>query len=140
MPLSNAPSTPDLSRYEHLLPKLMLDIREEIGLAATLTFAKQFGGKTMKLSRHTGTKAHTLLSSGIGESAAHKIAVHNHGVAITIPLCTSFLRAVRNDAIRSDFDHLTQFEKLSARMAVERLAEKYAPIHGRSIWRLLKEV
>lgn len=126
-------------RHEHLLPELMLDVSREIGLDATLNFAKQFGGKAMTLSRHKGTKAHTILASAIGESAARKVAIRSHGVAITIPFCKSFLRAIRNDAIRSEFDHLTQVEKLSARTAVDKLAEKHAPIHGRSIWRLLNE-
>ncbi len=119
------------------LPKSVRLIAQVIGLPATLALVEHYAGQ--RLTPPKSGPEYAALAEVIGEAAADKLAAHFRRGQVDIPKCEDAIRAVVHNALRDDFDALTQgAERLSARRAVTELVRRYGYV-DRHIWRLLKQ-
>lgn len=130
----------DLRMYDALIPEFMREIIKAIGVTAALKVVEKHGGKELMIYKTRGSRTQCDLAEHVGEEAAYRLAQFALNDRMTIPACSKLFKALRNDSIRGQFDHLTQVEKLSSKAAVRRLVDANAPIHERSIWRILSRV
>ena len=119
------------------LPKSARLIAQVIGLPATLALVEHYAGH-----RFTPPKAgadYAALAETIGEAAATKLAAHFRE-PLDVPKCEDAIRKVVHNALREDFDALTEGpDRISARRAVTVLVRRYG-YGDRWIWRVLKQV
>ena len=129
-----------LQQVVHLLPYTVRQIAELIGLPLTLRLIEQRGGTTFTISkcqRSDGFAKYEELAEIIGYAAADKMAARFGGDRLTIPLCLSAVREVRDRAIRNDFDRLT--ETCSSTHVVHQLARQHH-MTERNVWLILKRI
>lgn len=122
---------------QHLLPPIILEIIEIIGINDTLKLIKVIGGTSFKFS--VGAKdcpRYRILCEAIGTTQTSKLLERFRGSDEYIPRCEAALRAARYEQFKHEFLHLTQFEKKSARMALLELCPKYQ-ITERTGWKII---
>lgn len=116
------------------LPRNARLLANLFGLESTLAIVQHYGGRSIWPAK--GGAAYAELAEKIGESAAAKFVRHFRE-EVFIPRCDEAIRAVEREAIRTEFDRLTQGD-LSARQAVAQLAGRPPFFYtDRHVWRIL---
>ena len=93
-----------------------------IGLPATVTLVKSFGGTGFYLTRN-GLDYERVVSA-VGEVLAKKLTEYYQAAYFYLPKCDVALRVLRNRAFNADFLALTESGK-SGRAAMIELCQKY---------------
>jgi len=109
------------------LPPTLAEIRDVIGLAATLRLVEAYGGITLRVPWHFDP-AHPLVSV-IGHAAAAALIERFAGERVYIARLAAATRALRNIEISQRFEAGTR---------VETLARDYH-LSVRQIWNILKD-
>ncbi len=126
-----------IENMTHLLPPIIIEIMEIIGLADTLKIIKTIGGTSFKFS--VGVKdcpRYRILCEAIGEEQTIKLLERFRGSDEYIPRCETALRAVRYEQFKHEVLKLTQLERKSLRMALLELCPKY-DITERTGWKII---
>ena len=131
----------DFCDFAGLLPDSVLTIAQVAGFAAAYTLVTRLGGTVMPIGLNVtrqGKALHAFLAEYVGEDAAHRIEAAFGGEGrLQIPKCKDLMRAVRNRAIRRDFDEYTAKGRMSANLAVNNIALDY-DLAARQVWVILK--
>ncbi|TJZ73880.1 Mor transcription activator family protein [Chitiniphilus eburneus] len=121
------------------LPDTVQEIAVVVGLPAALKMVRQYGGTSLHIPQgkhRLGKSRYEELAQLIGADEIQRLAEHFRGCdAIYIPRCAKILRAMRDEAIRSEFDEYTREE--SANRAVTKLARDH-DLCERRVWEILK--
>ncbi|KDN12583.1 hypothetical protein [Snodgrassella communis] len=123
---------------KHLLPPIMHEIMDIIGLEATKALVDAIGGTSFRFS--AGVKdcpRYRILCEAIGVEKTTKLLERFRNSDEYIPRCAQALRVLTYDKFKSDFEHLTQLEKKSARMALLQLCPLYK-ITERTGWKIVQ--
>lgn len=121
------------------LPPSARELIDVIGLQATLKLVEARGGRVLPIpkgKRRAGVAQLDELAEIVGLDAAKRLSRRYGGAPLSIPLCTSAVRAARDEALQARFDHLSA--KMSARAAVGQLVGEFGPISESTVWRILK--
>ncbi|GAA5787298.1 Mor transcription activator family protein [Chitiniphilus shinanonensis] len=134
--LSGMPSwTPQMAE----LPDTVQEIAVVVGLPNAMKMVKQYGGTSLHIPQgkhRLGRSRYDELAALIGGEEIQRLADHFRGCdAVYIPRCARILRAVRDEAIRREFDEYTREE--SANRAVTKLARDH-DLCERRVWEILK--
>ncbi|MDP0232215.1 Mor transcription activator family protein [Glaesserella parasuis] len=125
----------EFENVEEYLPDSVREIVAVIGLPATEKFVKAFGGFSFQFSK--SAKYFDKLREVLGQEDAVKLQSYMQVGEVYIPRCETALRILRNQQLYADFCHLTETEKLSGRMAIMRLCQKYQ-ICDRTAWEVVR--
>lgn len=91
----------DLSPYADLLPPLVAELAETIGLAPALALVEWKWGSRYHVPEKLPTEPTHPLLTRLGADAAAELVKHWGGLRIDIPKCAAALRAVRDERIRA---------------------------------------
>lgn len=108
------------------LPERAKEFSRVIGLENTFSLIKEFGGTEIRIpvsGEKKNSQVWKSLCEIIGDEAADAFVHEFFGCDIYVPICTKYLRLIRDIEIRKDFDTLTK--DMSGREAVRILARKY---------------
>ncbi len=134
-------SEQDFKDFSHLLPASVTALITVAGFEAAFVLVKHLGGTVMPVGQNKtkqGKVLHAVLSEYVGEAAAEKIETAYAGqYKIQIPKCYDVMLAIRNRAIRRDFDHYTREGRMSSNLAINNLALDYN-LAARRVWDILK--
>ena len=125
----------EFESVEAYLPESVQDIVAVIGLAATEKFVRAFGGFSFQFSH--SAKYFDKLRDVLGQEDAVKLQQYMRVGEVYIPRCETALRLLRNQRLYADFCHLTETDKLSGRMAVMQLCQKYQ-VCDRTVWEAVR--
>ncbi len=124
-----------------LLPRVIRQIVDAVGVAVALQLVETFGGATYRVpmrKNEAGEAQFQRLARVIGEAAAMRLVEVFGGQELYFAMCAEALRELRNREIRAEFDRLTQTERMAAMRAVAEMAPRYRK-SDRQIWRILNE-
>ncbi|MCO6514882.1 MULTISPECIES: Mor transcription activator family protein [Snodgrassella] len=124
---------------KHLLPPIMHEIMDIIGLEATKALVDAIGGTSFRFS--AGVKdcpRYRILCEAIGEEMTTKLLERFRNSDEYIPRCATAMRALYYAQFKHDFEYLTQYDKKSARMALLQLCPRYK-ISERTGWKIIHE-
>lgn len=129
----------DLREFAALLPESMLGMASVAGFAAVHALVSRCGGTILRIGKNDsaiGRLLHQELAAIVGETAADRIeTAYGGNCRMQIPRCKKAMNAVRNNAIRRDFDRHTS--QMSGVKAVNKIALEYG-IGSRAVWQILK--
>ena len=106
-----------------LLPDVVHQMIDVIGLVQTEKIIKHFGGITFRFT--DGHCYFPKLIDVIGNNDAIKLRNYFKCEQVYIPRCEAALRMLRNMQFKADYDYLTKAENKSGRMAMMELCPKY---------------
>ncbi|AAP95450.1 mor transcription activator family protein [[Haemophilus] ducreyi] len=117
------------------LPECVQTIVDVIGLPATEKLVRAFGGFSFQFSR---SKTYfDRLRDILGQEDAVKLQQFMDRSEVYIPRCEVALRMLRNQKLYADFCYLTQHERLSGRLAILQLCQKYQ-VSDRTAWDVVR--
>ena len=112
--------------YDEDLPASLRELRDLIGINATLKLVESWGGIHLKVPGHYRDDHHLVRI--IGQAATVKLVQHYGATPLYIPRAARLVQALRNIEIAERYDN---------NVSAERLAREYG-ISERQIWNILK--
>lgn len=90
-----------LDELKQLLPEVVLDIADVIGMVATKSLIATLGGLDFAIPRGVeNSKREQLIVQAVGRDAADKLMAAYGGARLYIPRCDDAFRALRNRQFR----------------------------------------
>lgn len=127
-----------IGSVKHLLPPIVLEIIDIIGLEATTKLVEAIGGTNFRFTAGVNDcPRYQIICEAIGKEKTSLLLERFRNSDEYIPRCEKALRVVKYDKFKHDFDYLTQFEKKSARMALLHLCPLYK-ITERTGWKIIQ--
>lgn len=119
------------------LPASIKEIIEIIGFSSTEKLVNALGGSTFMFSQ--GASYYPKLKAVLGSDDAKKLRAYIQGGSqVYIPRCHIALKMARNQRFVTEFEQLTQVDKLSGRQAMIALCPKYN-ISDRTGWEIVRQ-
>lgn len=129
----------DLVQVAHLLPDMVRDLGDRVGIYEAFNIAKIMGGTSTYIpkSENSETAKNLIKKIGGAELAGALINAYG-GEVLYIPSCSAAVRELRNIEI-----HNAAAAGISAGRAMNNIVNELALIHlvsDRHIWRILKKL
>lgn len=123
-------------------PRTAAELVRIAGRHAAARLIGAWGGRGFPVPLYTrrqpqAERRFAQLAAVVGEAAARRIVAHWGGQRLDIPNCQEALTARRHDALRAQYDHLTQAQGYSHPEAVWEIGLTHAPITDRTIEKAL---
>ncbi len=129
----------NLTQVAHLLPDMVKDLANHIGIYEAFNIAKTMGGTSTYIPKHENGDAAKNLITKIGSTELVRALINAYGGEVLyIPSCSAAERELRNIEI-----HHAAAAGISAGRAMNNIVNELALIHlvsDRHIWRILKKL
>lgn len=132
----------DFEKLVHLLPPSFASVVAIVGAEKGFLLYEKYRGTSFKIGqnkRKQGKVLHFMLAEVVGEDAATRLEAALQGQReLYIPKCDALAQALRNCAIREQFDALTTQKPypMLGNVAAKNLARQYS-LTERWIWEIV---
>lgn len=132
----------DFEQLIHLLPPSFASIVAIVGAEKGFALVEKYRGTSFKIGqnrRKQGKVLHFMLAEVVGDECASQIEIALHGQReLYIPKCDALQKALRDCAIRQQFDELTTQKPypMLGNLAAKNLAQQYN-LSERWIWEIV---
>lgn len=128
----------NLEHVAHLLPEMIKDLGNRIGLYEAFSIAKSIGGTSTYIPKNESSETAQYLIQKLESKELAKALIKNYGGEILyIPRCSEAERELRNIEI-----HCTAALGISAGRDMNSIVNELALMHAisdRHVWRILKK-
>ena len=126
----------------HLLPDSFIALITVVGAEDAFTLLRHYSGTTIPIGKNSskaGRLLHVTLLAVLCEESVTKLeTAYANQRKLWIPKCDDALRELRDRFIRSQFNDLTQNNRMSSNLAVNNLAVQHR-LTDRHVWHILKQ-